>query len=175
MTKEIIISPTNSEIAEIHPRIGNYLMLAKAAFRLYDEKEAEKVAKRQVAAWKGSLKREGREPLTIEGEKKLFKMRFEDLYNPDDHERLNQIASNQDKSKGFIEKMDDILKSMTFRERKVLELRFGLEDGQTRSLQQVGDQFQVGRERIRSIEAKAFRKLRHPSRSGKIKSVWSLN
>ena len=63
----------------------------------------------------------------------------------------------------------DVLSSLTPRERKVLELRFGLEDGRSRTLEEVGREFSVTRERIRQIEAKALRKLRHPSRSRKLK------
>ena len=63
----------------------------------------------------------------------------------------------------------DVLSSLTPRERKVLELRFGLEDGRSRTLEEVGREFNVTRERIRQIEAKALRKLRHPSRSRKLK------
>jgi len=63
----------------------------------------------------------------------------------------------------------DVLSSLTPRERKVLELRFGLEDGRSRTLEEVGREFNVTRERIRQIEAKALRKLRHPTRSKKLK------
>ncbi|WP_303826372.1 sigma factor-like helix-turn-helix DNA-binding protein, partial [Ruminococcus flavefaciens] len=58
---------------------------------------------------------------------------------------------------------------LTDREAKVLKLRFGLEDGKSRTLEEVGQRFDVTRERIRQIEAKALRKLRHPSRSKKVK------
>ena len=67
------------------------------------------------------------------------------------------------------EQMDDVLDSLTSRERRVLQLRFGLEDGRSRTLEEVGREFGVTRERIRQIEAKALRKLRHPSRSKKLK------
>jgi len=67
------------------------------------------------------------------------------------------------------EQVMDVLNSLTSRERKVLELRFGLEDGRSRTLEEVGREFAVTRERIRQIEAKALRKLRHPSRSKKLK------
>ena len=67
------------------------------------------------------------------------------------------------------EQVMDVLNSLTYRERKVLGLRFGLEDGRSRTLEEVGREFQVTRERIRQIEAKALRKLRHPSRSKKLK------
>jgi RNA polymerase primary sigma factor len=63
----------------------------------------------------------------------------------------------------------DVLASLTPRESKVLELRFGLEDGRSRTLEEVGREFHVTRERIRQIEAKALGKLRHPSRSKKLK------
>ena len=62
-----------------------------------------------------------------------------------------------------------MLGSLTKRERKVLQLRFGLEDGRSRTLEEVGREFGVTRERIRQIETKALRKLRHPSRSKKLK------
>ena len=67
------------------------------------------------------------------------------------------------------EQIDDVLSTLTEREEKVLRLRFGLEDGRPRTLEEVGQRFQVTRERIRQIEAKALRKLRHPSRSKKLK------
>jgi RNA polymerase primary sigma factor len=67
------------------------------------------------------------------------------------------------------EQVMDVLSSLTPRERKVLELRFGLEDGRSRTLEEVGREFNVTRERIRQIEAKALRKLRHPTRSKKLK------
>ena len=63
----------------------------------------------------------------------------------------------------------EVLDTLTEREQKVLRLRFGLDDGRPRTLQEVGRQFNVTRERIRQIEAKALRKLRHPSRSKKLK------
>lgn len=67
------------------------------------------------------------------------------------------------------EQIDGVLSSLTPRERRVLQLRFGLEDGRSRTLEEVGKEFNVTRERIRQIEAKALRKLRHPSRSRKLK------
>ncbi len=67
------------------------------------------------------------------------------------------------------EQLMDVLDTLTPREKKVLELRFGLADGRTRTLEEVGKEFNVTRERIRQIEAKALRKLRHPSRSKKLK------
>jgi len=63
------------------------------------------------------------------------------------------------------EQLDEVLSTLTAREQKVLRLRFGLEDGRSRTLEEVGQEFGVTRERIRQIEAKALRKLRHPSRS----------
>ena len=67
------------------------------------------------------------------------------------------------------EQLIDVLDSLTEREQKVLRLRFGLDDGRARTLEEVGKEFDVTRERIRQIEAKALRKLRHPSRSKKLK------
>jgi RNA polymerase primary sigma factor len=67
------------------------------------------------------------------------------------------------------EQIEDVLDTLTPREQRVLQLRFGLEDGRSRTLEEVGKEFNVTRERIRQIEAKALRKLRHPSRSRKLK------
>ena len=67
------------------------------------------------------------------------------------------------------EQLDEVMSTLTPREAKVLRLRFGLDDGKARTLEEVGKEFQVTRERIRQIEAKALRKLRHPSRSKKLK------
>uniref|UniRef100_UPI003AF0C6FD sigma-70 family RNA polymerase sigma factor n=1 Tax=Candidatus Allofournierella excrementavium TaxID=2838591 RepID=UPI003AF0C6FD len=67
------------------------------------------------------------------------------------------------------EQLSSVLSTLTPREEKVLRLRFGLEDGRPRTLEEVGHEFEVTRERIRQIEAKALRKLRHPSRSKKLK------
>jgi RNA polymerase primary sigma factor len=71
------------------------------------------------------------------------------------------------------QKMGDVLRNLTERERKVLVLRFGLEDGHQRTLEEVGQEFGVTRERIRQIEAKALRKLRHPSRGKALKDYWT--
>ena len=67
------------------------------------------------------------------------------------------------------EQLIEVLGTLTEREQKVLRLRFGLDDGRARTLEEVGKEFNVTRERIRQIEAKALRKLRHPSRSRKLK------
>jgi RNA polymerase primary sigma factor len=70
------------------------------------------------------------------------------------------------------EQVEDVLASLTARERRVLQLRFGLADGRSRTLEEVGREFGVTRERIRQIEAKALRKLRHPSRSRKLRAYF---
>lgn len=67
------------------------------------------------------------------------------------------------------EQIEEVLNTLNDREQKVLKLRFGLEDGRARTLEEVGKEFDVTRERIRQIEAKALRKLRHPSRSKKLR------
>jgi RNA polymerase primary sigma factor len=67
--------------------------------------------------------------------------------------------------------VDEVLETLTPRERRVLQLRFGLVDGQQRTLEEVGKRFSVTRERIRQIEARALRKLRHPSRRGSLSGL----
>ncbi len=85
---------------------------------------------------------------------------------PDDDAPAPQDAASHTLLK---EQLADVLSTLTPREERVLRLRFGLEDGRSRTLEEVGDVFNVTRERIRQIEAKALRKLRHPSRSKKLK------
>jgi RNA polymerase primary sigma factor len=67
------------------------------------------------------------------------------------------------------EQLKEVLKTLTPREEKVIRLRYGIDDGRARTLEEVGKEFNVTRERIRQIEAKALRKLRHPSRSGRLR------
>ena len=85
---------------------------------------------------------------------------------PDDDAPIPAEAASQTLLK---EQLADVLKTLTPREEKVLRLRFGLEDGRPRTLEEVGKEFNVTRERIRQIEAQALRKLRHPSRSRKLR------
>ena len=85
---------------------------------------------------------------------------------PDDDAPIPAEAASQTLLK---EQLADVLKTLTPREEKVLRLRFGLEDGRPRTLEEVGKEFNVTRERIRQIEATALRKLRHPSRSRKLR------
>lgn len=94
----------------------------------------------------------------------------EDSHLGDFIEDQNALPPPDAASKQLLkEQIDNVLDSLTPRERRVLQLRFGLEDGRSRTLEEVGKEFNVTRERIRQIEAKALRKLRHPSRSRKLK------
>src|SRR5205823_3459714 len=85
---------------------------------------------------------------------------------PDDGNPAPSEAASQQMLR---EQVEDVLASLTSRERRVLQLRFGLDDGRSRTLEEVGREFGVTRERIRQIESKALRKLRHPSRSKRLK------
>ncbi len=94
----------------------------------------------------------------------------EDSHLGDFIEDQNALAPPDAASRQLLkEQIDSVLSSLTPRERRVLQLRFGLEDGRSRTLEEVGKEFNVTRERIRQIEAKALRKLRHPTRSRKLK------
>ncbi|MBI2979821.1 MAG: RNA polymerase sigma factor RpoD [Chloroflexi bacterium] len=94
----------------------------------------------------------------------------EDSYLSDFIEDRNALPPVDAASKQLLkEQIDEVLSALTPREQRVLVLRFGLEDGRSRTLEEVGQEFSVTRERIRQIEAKALRKLRHPSRSRKLK------
>jgi RNA polymerase primary sigma factor len=83
----------------------------------------------------------------------------------------NELPSPEDAAAGQLlrEQLEGMLDDLTEREKEVLRLRFGLEDGHPYTLEEVGRRFGVTRERIRQIEAKALRKLRHPSRSKKLR------
>ncbi len=85
---------------------------------------------------------------------------------PDDDSPAPSEAASYELLK---EQLEEVLHTLTSREEHVLKLRFGLEDGRTRTLEEVGKEFNITRERIRQIEAKALRKLRHPSRSKRLK------
>ena len=94
----------------------------------------------------------------------------EDSHLGDFIEDVKAIAPAEAASHRLLkEQVETVLNQLTDRERRVLELRFGLGDGRSRTLEEVGREFGVTRERIRQIEAKALRKLRHPSRSRKLK------
>ncbi len=85
---------------------------------------------------------------------------------PDDDNPTPEVAASYQLLR---EQLNEVLHTLSPREEKVLKLRFGLEDGRTRTLEEVGQEFQITRERIRQIEAKALRKIRHPSRSKRLK------
>ena len=94
----------------------------------------------------------------------------EDSYLGDFIEDKNALAPVEAATYHLLRtQVEDVLASLTLRERRVLQLRFGLEDGRARTLEEVGREFGVTRERIRQIEAKALRKLRHPTRSRKLR------
>ena len=94
----------------------------------------------------------------------------EDSHLGDFIEDRNTIAPAEAATHHLLkEQMDEVLNTLSLRERRVLQLRFGLEDGRSRTLEEVGQVFGVTRERIRQIEAKALRKLRHPTRSRKLR------
>ena len=123
--------------------------------------------------------------LTLEGARKLFalynafiniKSLDEPIGEDDDTARLDFVPTeNQESVEDVItklelrEKLDELLETLTERERAVLKLRFGFEDGEERTLEEIGKIFNLTRERIRQIEQKALKKLRHPSRSKKLK------
>ena len=73
------------------------------------------------------------------------------------------------------EEIGSVLETLEGRERKILELRFGIHDGTSRTLEEVGSEFNVTRERVRQIESKALRKLRHPTRSRRIKAFLDMS
>ena len=94
----------------------------------------------------------------------------EDSHLGDFIEDRNTLAPSDAASYQLLrEQVDDVLFTLSEREARVLQLRFGLEDGRSRTLEEVGRDFGVTRERIRQIEAKALRKLRHPTRSKKLR------
>ncbi len=106
------------------------------------------------------------EPISLEtpiGEER--DSRLGDFIEDDTSPAPTEVAAQQ----LLKEQIDKVLDELTPREKRVLQLRFGLKDGRTRTLEEVGHEFNVTRERIRQIEAKALRKLRHPSKSRKLR------
>lgn len=95
-----------------------------------------------------------------DGDSKLSDFIEDEMVSPPDEVASAELLKDQ---------MKEVLETLTPRERRVLELRFGLDDGRSRTLEEVGREFGVTRERIRQIEAKALRKLRHPTRAKKLK------
>ena len=85
---------------------------------------------------------------------------------------IEKMASQMTEIK---DKIDEVLKELTDREERVLRLRYGLDDGRTHTLEEVGKEFNVTRERIRQIEAKALKKLRHPTRAKQLKDYRNDN
>ena len=94
--------------------------------------------------------------------------KFQDEYVSVEHLYLALLKSRDGSTKAILRR-NGITKDLDVYKRQVLRLRFGLDDGRARTLEEVGKEFNVTRERIRQIEAKALRKLRHPSRSKKLK------
>ena len=93
-----------------------------------------------------------------------------DSYRGDFIEDRSTLAPADEATRALLkQQLHNLLNELTERERRIMILRFGLEDGRSRTLEEVGSEFHVTRERIRQIEAKALRKLRHPSRSRKLK------
>jgi len=122
--------------------------------------------KQKAVARVGDIIRIAPEPLSLEtpiGEEE--NSHLGDFIRDDDAISPADAASNL----VLREQLEDVLNSLTEREREVLKLRFGLDDGYARTLEEVGQHFKVTRERIRQIEAKALKKLKHPSKSKKLK------
>jgi RNA polymerase primary sigma factor len=140
-------------------------------FQMEDEIVQEEIRKRQKFAEERvrEILKIAQEPISLEtpiGEE-------EDSHLGDFIEDQEAVAPAEAASSLLLkEKMEDVLQNLTSREKKVLQLRFGLEDGRPRTLEEVGQEFGVTRERIRQIEAKALRKLRHPTRSKWLKDYW---
>ena len=112
------------------------------------------------------IKKVSREPISLEtpiGEEEDSDLG--DFVEDDDSPAPDEQAENY----LLKEQLNEVLETLTDREKRILELRFGIEDGRPRTLEEVGKEFGVTRERIRQIEAKALRKLRHPSRSEKLR------
>ena len=146
--------------------------LIRTSRRLQQELGREPTRKRSARRWRWTPERV-REIIKIRQEPVSLEMPIgeEEDSNLGDFIEDHKVLAPADAAsrKMLKEQMDDVLGTLSEREREVLAMRFGLDDGRTRTLEEVGKAFGVTRERIRQIEAKALRKLRHPSRSKKLK------
>ncbi|PWB45583.1 MAG: hypothetical protein C3F10_05680 [Dehalococcoidia bacterium] len=138
----------------------------------YSLEEADYAVIAQVTS--GRFAQQIRAPLPLETSISPFNRRTAIITNGLVHADLmaNQTTVSPDTAAGHQHlraKLDDVLAGLTSRERRVIQLRFGLEDGRSRTLEEVGREFGVTRERIRQIEAKALKKLRHPVRANELK------
>ncbi len=170
LLQELGREPTVEEIAR---RMSRDEIVRELRDKLEREPTEEEVDKREAAGPQTvtpekvrEIMKVSQEPVTLEtpiGEE-------EDSHLGDFIPDLASVAPADAASHQLLkEQVEGVLDSLTPRERRVLQLRFGLEDGRSRTLEEVGRDFNVTRERIRQIEAKALRKLRHPSRSRKLK------
>ena len=144
-----------------------------------EEKYIDQIAALEVEVLENNRKRRNKAWLDFHNAQLLIKSDFtrqtniEHLpiiyYNCRAAYELTKTRDEDWKICSSLKEIEKVLQTLTPREEKVIRLRFGLEDGKSRTLEEVGQMFGVTRERIRQIEAKALRKLRHPSRSRKLK------
>lgn len=146
--------------------IANYLALARQIMEIYTLQEASTHLRRHLAARKTLHTRWDWPPLTQEKAEKISNSYFKKQESGQATlERLDQLAAKPESASQIVKALNEMLSIITPREKRVIELRFGTKDGQGRTLKEVSQEFNRTRERIRQIEAKALRKLRHPSRS----------
>jgi RNA polymerase primary sigma factor len=170
LLQELGREPTVEEIAR---RMSRDEIVRELRDKLEREPTEEEVDKREAAGPQTVSPEKVREIMKVSQEPVSLETPIgeeEDSHLGDFIPDLASVAPADAASHQLLkEQVEGVLDSLTPRERRVLQLRFGLEDGRSRTLEEVGRDFNVTRERIRQIEAKALRKLRHPSRSRKLK------
>ena len=150
-------------------KINKLIKVSRQLFKEYGrEPKDEEIAKRMDLSIEKvrEIKKNSQEPVSLEtpiGEEEDSDLGdfIEDEESPDPDAAASSILLR--------EQLNEVLDTLTAREKRILELRFGIEDGRPRTLEEVGNEYGITRERIRQIEAKELRKLRHPSRSKKLK------
>ena len=161
-----VASDTQRDLLYVNNGNGTFKEIGAVSGMAYDENGR---ARAGMGIDAGVVDNSGKETIFVGNFSKemigVFRYQYGDFFE----DRSATAPADAASSQLLKEQIEEVLHTLTDREHRVLQLRFGLADGRSRTLEEVGREFSVTRERIRQIEAKALRKLRHPSRSKKLR------